>query len=419
MNCKFKIFASILFGTIISLNCLSQTFHTQSLSSNIKTVQSYIYGDPLSSPIIELNGDEQIFISFDELSYETKNFNYTIVHCNADWTKSDLAEVEYLDGFSTGIIEDTYQSINTTVLYTNYQLKFPNNDLQFKCSGNYAVLIYEDGKRENIKATACFSIIESNISIEATIKGNTDKEINKRYQQVDFSIEHTTFRVQDPFSDFKIIVRQNNRNDNQVSNIKPTYSSTFKQTYCNNRALIFEGGNEYRSFDFSSEYTYGNGIERIVFDNTYQHVILSSDSYRNNSSYLFNDDVNGKYVVHRQFSDDINYESDYMWVHFSLPVVQPFFSGTVFLCGDFVGNRLHTQCRMDYNADKNCYEKAIFLKQGGYNYQYLFVQKNSSVGSLEPIEGSFWQTKNEYQIFVYYRPRGERYDKLIGWKSIK
>ena len=108
-----------------------------------------------------------------------------------------------------------------------------------------------------------------------------------------------------------------------------------------------------------------------------------------------------------------------MWVHFSLPVVQPFFSGSVFLCGDFVGNRLHTQCRMDYNADKNCYEKAIFLKQGGYNYQYLFVQKNSSVGSLEPIEGSFWQTKNEYQIFVYYRPRGERYDKLIGWKSIK
>ncbi len=408
----------LLFGAIISLNCLSQTFHTKSFSANIKTVQSYIEGQPLSSPIIDLNGSEQIFISFDELSYETKNFNYAIIHCNADWTQSDLAEIEYIDGFSNGIIDEAYQSINTTVLYTNYQLRIPNEDLHFKCSGNYAVLIYEDGNRDDIKATACFSIVEPNISIDATIKGNTSIEINKRYQQLDFTIEHSGLRIQDPFSDFKIIVRQNNRNDNQVTNLKPTYTSTFKQTYCNNPTLIFEGGNEYRSIDFSSEYTYGSGIERIVFNNDYQHVILSADAYRGNESYLYTEDVNGKYIVHRQFANDVHSEADYMWIHFSLPVEQPFFSGSIFLCGDFIGNDLNLLNRMDYNADNNCYEKAIFVKQGGINYQYLFVPKNSAIGSLEPIEGSFWQTKNEYQIFVYYRPQGERYDRLIGWKSI-
>jgi len=408
-----------LFGAIISFNCLSQTFHTKSLSSNIKTVQSYIEGQPLNAPIIDLNGSEQILISFDELSYETKNFNYTIIHCNADWTQSDLAEIEYIDGFSNGIIDEAYQSINTTVLYTNYQLKIPNEELRFKCSGNYAVIIYEDGNRDEIKATACFSIVEPNVSIDATIKGNTDIEINKRYQQLNFTIEHTGLRVQDPFSEFKVVVRQNNRYDNQVTNIKPTYTSTFKQTYCNNPALIFEGGNEYRSIDFSSEYTYGSGIERIVFNNDYQHVILSADIYRNHESYLYTEDVNGKYIVHRQFSNDVNFEADYMWLHFSLPVEQPFFTGSIFLIGDFIGNDFHLKNQMDYNAENNCYEKAILVKQGGINYQYLFVPKNSNNGSLEPIEGSFWQTNNEYQIFVYYRPRGERYDRLIGWKFIK
>lgn len=413
-----KILA-VLFGTIVSYNCLSQTFHTKSLSANIKTVQSYILDNPLSLPIIDLNGSEQILISFDELSYETKNFYYSIIHCNADWTKSDLAEIEYLDGFSNGVINEAYQSLNTTVLYTNYRLKIPNDELRFKCSGNYAVVIYEDGNRDEVKAIACFSVVEPLLSIDAHVKGNTDIEINKRYQQLDFSIEHTGVRIQDPFSDLKVVVKQNNRDDNKVSNIKPTYTSTFKQTYCNNPALIFEGGNEYRSIDFSSEYTYGNGIERIVFDHTYQHVILSNDKQRNDVTYLFNEDVNGKYIVHRQFSDEVDYEADYMWVHFSLCVEKPFFAGSIFISGDFVGNELKAQTRMDYNAENNCYEKALLVKQGGINYQYLYVPKNDSIGKLEPIEGSFWQTKNEYQIFIYYRPRGERYDRLIGWKNVQ
>ena len=36
---------------------------------------------------------------------------------------------------------------------------------------------------------------------------------------------------------------------------------------------------------------------------------------------------------------------------------------------------------------------------------------------FEKVEGSFWQTGNEYTIYVYHRPWGERYDKLIGVKS--
>ncbi len=413
-----KLLIAILFGTFLSFEGNAQTFQTKSFDSNIKTVRANIVGQPLKRPILQLGSDEQIQISFDELSYETKNFNYAIVHCNTDWTSSDLAEVEYLNGFTTGIIDDAAQSINTTVLYTNYRLFLPNDDLQFKCSGNYAVVIYEDGNRDNVRAIACFSVVEPQVAINATVKGNTDIEINRRYQQIEFTLEHAGLRVTDPFSDFKIVVRQNNRSDNQATNIKPTYTSTYKQTYCNNSALIFEGGNEYRTIDFSSEYTYGSGIERIVFDDTYQHVILSTDAPRNNVSYLYTEDVDGKYVVHRQFAEDSDSEADYMWVHFTLAVEQPWLTGSVYLCGDFAGER-RPQDRMDFNAETNCYEKAILMKQGGFNYQYLFVPKGEQRGSLQPVEGSFWQTENEYQIFVYYRPRGERYDKLIGWKLIE
>ena len=54
------------------------------------------------------------------------------------------------------------------------------------------------------------------------------------------------------------------------------------------------------------------------------------------------------------------------------------------------------------------------LKQGAYNYQYLWVPDGTEVGQTSTVEGDFYQTVNEYLVKVYNRKRGERYDRLIG-----
>jgi len=74
---------------------------------------------------------------------------------------------------------------------------------------------------------------------------------------------------------------------------------------------------------------------------------------------------------------------------------------------------------MIYNFERKAYEKSLLLKQGAYNYQYLYRPVNSRMASSKLIEGSYWQTENEYEVYVYYRAVGERYDKLIGYKQIK
>ena len=35
------------------------------------------------------------------------------------------------------------------------------------------------------------------------------------------------------------------------------------------------------------------------------------------------------------------------------------------------------------------------------------------------IEGNYYQTQNEYSIYVYYRPMGARYDRLIGVTTVR
>ena len=42
----------------------------------------------------------------------------------------------------------------------------------------------------------------------------------------------------------------------------------------------------------------------------------------------------------------------------------------------------------------------------------------ASILDLKPIEGEHFQTENEYEIFVYYRAMGSRYDELIGYSVL-
>ena len=69
---------------------------------------------------------------------------------------------------------------------------------------------------------------------------------------------------------------------------------------------------------------------------------------------------------------------------------------------------------MIYNFDLNAYEAKILLKQGYYNYEYVFLENMSKTGDATFLEGSYWETKNEYTIFVYHRQPGDSYDQLVG-----
>lgn len=407
----------------LAVGCVLHALHatpwcTQAMQPQIHTVQAQLSDNPLALPVIELNSDQQIRIAFDELSYESRSFNYKIVHCNADWTPSTLSEVEYIDGFYDGIINDYTQSTNTTTLYTHYQLFVPNDELRLKVSGNYAVLIAENNDFDHLAAVACFSVVDSRIAVTGAVRPNTDIELANRYQQLDFELDTRGYEIRDPFNELKVTVRQNQRWDNAVTNLQPTYTSATTQVYKNNRRLIFEGGNQYRSIDFSSEYTYGAGIERIVFDREQFHVLLTPSKLRTKRSVAQGDDANGRYLVNRQLSDDSDSEADYMWVHFVLPMDEPFFTGSVYLLGEVCGNDVGEAARMTYDFAEHAYIKSLLLKQGGYNFQYLYVPKGSATGSLQPTEGSYWQTENEYTIYVYHRAWGERYDRLVAVKTI-
>jgi hypothetical protein len=413
-----KLFFLLLIS--FSLSLPAQTVHrTQLFHSNVKTLQINVQGETMGLPIIELNGSSVLQLSFDEMSHGAHSYSYKVMHCNADWTLSSLNSNEYIAGFTTGTITDYMQSLNTTFLYTHYKLNLPNDDMNFKLSGNYVVEIYEDNQTDKPIACACFSVVEPRINITANLRGNTDTEVNGRLQQLDVEVNLNGYQVRDAATELKMIVRQNNRIDNQVTDLKPTYLSGSKLSYINNKMLIFDGGYEYHRFDISSVYAAGVGVEGVRFQQGFYHAKLYDDKIQTSRLYMQEMDVNGKFVVNMQRANNNDTEADYMYVHVNLPVKQPFFDGQVYLGGEFNYNQLNDVSRLKYDVDAGAYSQTLLLKQGGYNYQYWFVPKGTTKASPERIDGNHWETKNQYTIYVYHRGWGERYDRLVGVKNME
>ena len=156
------------------------------IDNRLHTLQVIVNQDPLLPPIIALNSDQYVDISFDEFTHEYHRYIYKVEHCDAQWQpSSEIFESDFLEGFNGQPIEDYEKSFNTTVLYTHYNLRIPNEYLSLKLSGNYKVTIYNDEDNEpRPVAVACFCITEPGTSISATVSSNTDIDFNNSHQQV-------------------------------------------------------------------------------------------------------------------------------------------------------------------------------------------------------------------------------------------
>lgn len=413
---------------------------TRAIDTNIRTLRVRML-----SEVIEANGmvqrpylvlgengiidgtepENTLEISFDYLSHDTKQYTYRVLHCDRNWQESPISSFEYLNGFTTNDIVDYELSMNTQQEYTHYWLEFPNADMQLKASGNYVLQIYQDGDPNQIAAQVCFQVVESIVGIEAKIRGNTDIEFNGRYQQLDIDVATHHLHLRNP-QEVSIVVQQNGRWDNQVVLHNPTFVEPNRLRYTNQKSLIFEAGNEYRHFDTYSVYYAGYHVNRIQYAQGEYHALLEVDELRGTMAkgagregtvYLTERDANGQWMVNCEKVDYVDTEAEYMWVHFVLPVATPVMDGHVFVGGELFGNQYLAQNRMEYDADEKCYYLFAYLKQGGYDYMYYVVSPANGAVAL-PIEGSHWQTQNEYSVWVYYRPFGGRYDKLVGVKRL-
>jgi len=385
---------------------------------NIHTVQFFRKGWDFSQPVLELGADQYLVLKFDELAEGVTNFVYTITHCDVDWHPSRLVQTEYMEGFIENSITDYAPSISTTIKYTNYLLSLPNENVRFLVSGNYLLSVFDEVNRTTPVLTRRFYIIEPSTEISGEVKKSTFEGFKGRDQEIDFAVDYSRFSIQDPRTEIKVVVMQNSRADNCLTNLKPLFVRDNQLSYDLSRENVFAGGNEFRNFNAKNIRVNGLGITSIEFVNPLYHINLMTDQIRNEREYRSESDLNGRYLIKNDRATDSDIESDYVLVRFSLAVPQPLLSGDIYVFGGLSDWQCLPINKMKWNPESKLYETSILLKQGFYDYQYVYIENGSKQINNTLLEGSFVETENDYQIFVYYHGFASRYDKLIGYRTI-
>ena len=157
------------------------------------------------------------------------------------------------------------------------------------------------------------------------------------------------------------------------------------------------------------------GVSRIEYFEPYYHATVNPDQPRAATQYLYDQTQFGRFTIRNAESNDSHTQADYIITHFTLEPDEMLPKGKIYLQGEFTQGLSPSATQLRYEPESGTYTCDIMLKQGHYNYQYLFVPDGGKVGLASYIEGDKYQTINEYLVKIYSHPMGERYDHFVGY----
>ena len=465
---KYLFCLLILLPVFLTAQDENLAFKDKIYKNNICSVTFHPDSDPLLPPVLELGQtNATLLLTFDDLDADSKSYTYTVQHFNSRWEPSDIEPFEYIDGFVSDEIDNSDYSISTLIPFTHYEMNFPNEDMTIKFSGNYLLKVYdEDGDQPELAFSRRFMVVDYSTLVEAETRYPRDVSKSRTHIEINFNINHENLKVSNSGRDIDVSILQNDRWDNAVIGLKPFGTKPDQIIYSNDDKLVFPGSKEFRILDIQALTFRSGRIFKIHEKEEGFLVINLTDEVRTFDEYRNYEDIEGKFVVrNRDISSASSYEliraveqalvdrlsveenfdireslirqadneirqinqqrlvndqlkSEYADVIFSLKRSQPYFDKDVYVVGGFTDWELKEEYKMAYNELEKLYETMGFLKQGYYNYMYALVGKDGKI-DLSHLEGNSFQTTNNYMIYVYYKPPGSRYDRLVGLSSLR
>lgn len=383
-------------------------FSIQGYNQEIKSIQLRALGNDVYTSIVPLG--TTLELSFDDLEADGKDYQYRIEHMTHDWQKSRLLSSQFIDGFDENTIINVTNSFNTLQSYSHYEVRIPNANTVITKSGNYLLSVLDD--YDDVVFTRKFVLYESAATIGIQVSRSRNAKTLNKQQTLEFSVNYPNLRINNPQQEINVAILKNENWNEKITNLQPTFFKPNQLKYTYSNKTNFWGGNEYLNFDSKFLRNKSINIVRIEKGDVFQHYVypFTYDPYL---TYRYNPDINGQFVFRTLEGNDARTEADYARMHFTINADEPFADKQVHVYGAFNNFEIEDETQLEYDFNNSMYTGSVLLKQGFYNYTFATVDESGNVNTNE-INGTFFQTENEYTVIVYFKPFGSLYDRVIG-----
>ncbi len=390
---------------------------------NIHSVKLFRAGDIYSYPILSLNSGEVLELHFDDADLSIKNYYYTFLLCNADWSVASLQAFDYITGFQSNRITTYRNSSISLTRYTHYQASLPDRNCKPNRSGNYLLKVFLNNDTSKLVFTKRMLVVENKSSVVAQIQQPFNTAVYLTNQKLFVGVTtQTKVNISTP-QDIKVVLLQNNIWTTSKLLTRPNIYRGNYFEYSDEAQTSFPAGKEWRWINLTNLRLMSDRMQKIENFPKSTEVYVKNDGERLQQTYIYYRDLNGSFTIENTENLNPYWQSDYANVHFSFfpPGNRPFEGRAVHIYGELTQFTTNDSSKMNFNTERGAYEKTLSLKQGFYNYSYVTVSeinKNDNTPVYDNTEGNYWGTENSYTILVYYRSFGGRADELIGYSLL-
>ncbi|MBT7134599.1 MAG: DUF5103 domain-containing protein [Polaribacter sp.] len=381
---------------------------TSFFSQNIKSIQLRPLQENNFSAIVPLG--TPLEISFDDLDADSKDYQYKIEHMTHDWKSSRLSSSQFIDGFDQNTIINVSNSFNTLQNYTHYSLRIPNINTVITKSGNYLLSILNTD--DDVIFTRRFVLYEPSTTLGVTVERSRNSKTLNTQQTIEFIINHPKIKINNPAQEVHVVILKNNNWEEKITNLQPTFFRPNQLSYTYTNKTNFWGGNEYLNFDNKLIRNNSLNVVKIIKKDIFHHYLYPFE-FNPFRKYSYNPDINGQFVIRTLEAKDSKTEADYAMIHFTLSVEEAFSEREVYVYGAFNDFKITDENKMYFDPEERAYKANILLKQGFYNYTFATKETNGNINTND-VNGSFYETENEYTVIVYYKPFGSFFERVVG-----
>ena len=383
-------------------------FSTSFFSQNIKSIQLRPLQENNFSAIVPLG--TPLEISFDDLDADSKDYQYKIEHMTHDWKSSRLSSSQFIDGFDQNTIINVSNSFNTLQNYTHYSVRIPNINTVITKSGNYLLSILDTD--DDVIFTRRFVLYEPSTTLGVTVERSRNSKTLNTQQTIEFIINHPKIKINNPAQEVHVVILKNNNWEEKITNLQPTFFRPNQLSYTYTNKTNFWGGNEYLNFDNKFIRNNSLNVVKIIKKDIFHHYLYPFE-FNPFRKYSYNPDINGQFVIRTLEAKDSKTEADYAMIHFTLSVEEAFSEREVYVYGAFNDFKITDENKMYFDQEERAYKANILLKQGFYNYTFATKETNGNINTND-VNGSFYETENEYTVIVYYKPFGSFFERVVG-----